>query len=126
MSRAEAQRLTWYIAGVGALATALLFARFGREQGTSAAIGVVVALANWYSLRFIVARVIEGSMRRKAVFAVLLSVKMAALLGLCFLLIHLRFVRLEGFSAGVSALVAGTLLGSFVHILGRTPAASES
>ncbi len=126
MSKSAALRLTWFILGLGVAMTAVIYALYGRAPAQSSAIGVLVALLNWYSLRYIVARVISGSLRRKAVFSVLLSVKMGALMGVVFLLIHLRLVQPVAFTAGLSALVLGSLLGSFVHVLAPPPAASES
>jgi hypothetical protein len=74
MTKSASQRLTWFIAGFGAAVTVAVYALYGRSAGQSSAIGVAVALGNWYALRFIIGRVIEGSLRRKAVFSVLLSV----------------------------------------------------
>ncbi|MFI5308260.1 MAG: hypothetical protein ACHQ53_12945 [Polyangiales bacterium] len=126
MTKSASQRLTWFILGFGVAITAAVYAVYGRAAGQSSAIGVAVALGNWYALRFIIGRVMEGSLRRKAVFSVLLSVKMGALLALCFLLIRTGLVRPVAFTAGLSALVVGALLGSFAHALFPTPTPSES
>jgi hypothetical protein len=126
MTKSASQRLTWFILGFGVVTSLAVYAIYGRAAGQSSAVGVAVALGNWYALRFIISRVMEGSLRRKAVFSVLLSVKMGALLALCFLLIRMNLVRPVAFTAGLSALVVGSLLGSFTHALfpGATPSES--
>jgi hypothetical protein len=127
MTKAAALRLTWFILGLGLVVIAVAYVLFGRVPAQSATVGVAVALANWYSLRFIVARVLVGSMRRKAAFSLVLSVKMAALMALCVLLIRTGLVQPIAFTAGISALPLGALLGSFAHVLWSPPATpSES
>jgi hypothetical protein len=116
MTRSAAARLSWFIFGLGVAATAALYATRGPVAGRSAAAGAVVALGNWYLLRFIIGRVLDGRVRRKAAFSVLLFAKMGALIGVVFALLHSGFVQPIAFTIGVSSLALGTLLGSCVHI----------
>jgi hypothetical protein len=125
MSKTAAARLTWFIFGLGLCATVVVYAVLGRTAAKSAAVGVGLALSNWYSLRFIVGRVVSGDMRSQAKFSLLLVAKMGALLGIVLVLIRSGLVQAVPFTVGLSCLVVGALLGSFVHIL-RSPAVSES
>jgi hypothetical protein len=117
MNAKVVERLTWFILGLGVAVTAAAYALHGRMAGQSAAAGAGVALGNWFLLRFILARVISGSMRSKAAFSGLLVVKMGALMGIVFVLLHNRWVDALPFTLGVSSLVVGSLLGSFAHVL---------
>lgn len=125
MSRTAVARLTWFILGFGLLTTAVVYALFGAVAAQSAGVGTVVALGNWFLLRFIVGRVVSGDVRGQAKFSLLLVAKMGALFGVVFVLIRTGLVQAVPFTAGLSSLVIGALLGSFVHTL-TTPAASES
>jgi hypothetical protein len=125
MSRTAAARLTWFVLGLGLVTIAIVYLRDGWLAAESATIGAAVALANWYLLRFIVGKVVDGDVRGQAKFSLLLVAKMAALMGLVFVLIHARLVQPVAFTAGLSSLVVGSILGSIVHVL-RGPAPNES
>jgi hypothetical protein len=120
MSKTAIARLTWFILGLGLVVTAVVYAWLGRAAAQSAAVGAGVALCNWYLLRFIVARVVSGNVRSQAKFSLLLVAKMGALMGLVLVLIRGGLVQPVAFTAGLSSLVVGALLGCFVHIL-RAP-----
>lgn len=117
MTRAAAQRLTWFILAVGAIAIAVVHVLRGAEAAQSAAVGVAVALANWFSLRFIVGRVVRGDVRTQTRFALLLVAKMAGVLGVVLALIFSGLVEPVAFTIGISSLAVGALLGSFAHVL---------
>ncbi len=121
MTRAAAQRLTWFILGLGAITIATVFAWRGPDAARSAAVGVAVALANWFSLRFIVGRVVQGDVRTQTRFALLLVVKMGAVLGVVLALIASGLVAPVPFTIGISSMALGALLGSFAHILTAQP-----
>jgi hypothetical protein len=125
MSKTAIARLTWFILGLGLVVTAVVYVWLGRAAAQSAAVGAVVALCNWYLLRVIVARVVSGNMRSQAKFSLLLVAKMGALMGLVLVLIRSGLVQPVAFTAGLSSLVVGALLGCFVHIL-RAPLATET
>jgi hypothetical protein len=125
MSRAAAERLTNFILGLGvAVAVAVYFAR-GQFAGVSAAVGVAIAVADWYLLRLIVARVVEGNIKRQAAFAFVLFIKLGALMALVFWLLHRQLVDPMAFTLGMSSLVGGVLIGSFLHILTASAVESE-
>ena len=117
MTRAAAQRLTWYILALGAIAIAAVYGLRGAAAAQSATVGVVVALANWFSLRFIVGRVVRGDVRTQTRFALLLVVKMAAVLGVVLALIVSGWVEPIAFTIGISVMALGALFGSFGHVL---------
>jgi hypothetical protein len=125
MTRAAAQRLTWFIVGLGVIAIACMQLLGGVPAAQSAAVGVAVALANWFALRFIVGKVVAGNVRTQARFALLLVVKMAAVMALCLLLVGSRLVEPIAFTVGISTLAIGGLLGSFAHIVSAQPAGGE-
>lgn len=123
MSRADSDRLTWYILGFGAVLVCTDFALQGSAAAVSATVGVMVALANWFLLRFIVGRVFDANVRRQAVFSFVLFVKLGGLIGLVFMVLHSELVLPIPFTVGVSSLPLGALLGSFAHVL--QPAVSK-
>ena len=125
MSKAALDRMTLFILGLGVAASlgALLFA--GPMKALSVATGVVVAIANWYLLRFIVGRVVGGSVRRQGAFTFVLFAKMGGLMALVFFLLRSGLFAPIPFTIGMSCLVVGALLGSFVHVLTAPPAESE-
>jgi hypothetical protein len=125
MSRTAAARLTWFILGFGLATTVLVHVLYGQDAARSAGVGAAIALANWYLLRFIVARVVSGDVRSQTKFSLLLVAKMGALFAIVFVLIRNGLVHAVPFTAGLSSLVIGALLGSFVHTL-ITEAVSES
>lgn len=125
MSRSASARLTWFIAGFGVLAIAVMQLLQGVDAAVSATAGAAVALGNWLLLRLIVDRVVGGSVRRQAGLSFLLIVKMGALIGLCYLLLRSGLVQIIPFTAGVSSLMAGAIAGSFVHVLTAKPVESE-
>lgn len=125
MTRSSSRRLTWFVLGLGVAVTCAIYLRMGQAAAGSAALGVVLALANWYLLRAIVGRAVSGQAGGQGRFAVLLMTKMIGLLGLIFLLMRSGFVQPLPFTVGLSSLALGTLLGSFVHVLSAPAAKSE-
>ena len=117
MTRAAAQRLTWYILALGAIAIAAVYGLRGAEAARSASVGVAVAVVNWFSLRFIVGRVVRGDVRTQMRFAMLLVAKMAGVLGVVLALIFSGWVEPVAFTVGISVMALGALLGSFAHVL---------
>lgn len=116
MDKRTAESMSVFIVGLGLALTVGAYGYAGGVAGRSAGIGAVIACVNWFLLRFLVGRVISGSVKVKAglVFAVLL--KMGALMGLIALLIAAGWVEPIAFVVGLSALVGGLLFGSFLYI----------
>jgi hypothetical protein len=126
MSTTLVERLTWFILGIGLVATLCAYALYGRAAGQSTAAGVALAVGNWYLMRFILGRIMTGSMRSKTLFASLLIVKMGVLMAAVFACLHTGLFQAVPFTVGVSCLVVGTLFGSFVQILTASPAKGAS
>src|SRR5262245_2261503 len=125
MSRSASARLTWFIAGFGVLAIAIMAALRGVDGAVSATAGSAVALGNWFLLRLIVDRVVGGTVRKQVGLSFLLITKMGALIAMVFLLLRSGLVQVIPFTAGVSSLMAGAIVGSFVHVLTAKPVESE-
>jgi hypothetical protein len=126
MSTTVVERLTWYILGIGLCAMLGAYALHGRMAGQSTAAGVALAIANWYALRFLLRRIMTGSVRSKTLFAALLMLKMGVLMAAVFACLHTGLFEPVAFTVGVSCLVVGTLFGSFVQVLTATPAKGAS
>ena len=126
MSTTVVERLTWYILGLGLIASLCAYAIYGRSAGQSTAAGVTLALGNWYLMRFILGRIMNGSMRSKTMFGALLIAKMGVLMAAVFACLHTGLFEPVAFTVGVSCLVVGTLLGSFVQVLTASPAKGAS
>ncbi|MGD8858656.1 MAG: hypothetical protein PVI30_01500 [Myxococcales bacterium] len=124
MNRAVAERLTWVIAGLGLVTTLGMIPLWGVAAARSTLVGAVLGVANWVALRYIVARVVGGSVQRQAGFMFVLMLKMGALAALCFLLIRAQVVSPLPFLIGLSTLVVGAIGGSLVQIL-NAPEQSE-
>jgi hypothetical protein len=122
MSRSAVERVTWFILGLGAAATIAAYAMGGRHAAASAAAGAAVAVANWLLLRFIVSRVVSGTVKNQAAFSFVLVAKMGALMGIIFVVLRSGLVQSIPFTVGVSTLVVGSLVGSLVSVL-TAPAA---
>ena len=125
MTREASARLTWFIAGLGLLATLGLSLAYGVQAGASGALGAAVALANWFALRVLVDRIVGGSVKQQAGVALLLIGKMGGLMALAFVLLKSGWVQILPFTVGVSSLMAGALLGSLVHVLTAPAVESE-
>jgi hypothetical protein len=116
VNRSTVEHMAVYIAGLGALAALATYFVAGSWMGASAAIGAVLAIANWHLYRWIVGRVTRGSVRQQSALMLLLVVKMGALMALVYFLISRHFVEPIGFMIGISALAVGMVAGS-VHYL---------
>jgi hypothetical protein len=125
MTRAATERLTGYILALAVFAAVLLYLVSGERAGLSAAIGGGIAVANWLMLRFIVGRVVDGNVKRQLAFSFVTCVKLGGLLAVCYWLLRSAIVEPIPFILGLSALVSGPLLGSFVHILTASAVESE-
>jgi hypothetical protein len=117
MTRAAAERLTWFIAALGAVVSVAVTATQGAWAGASSAAGVAIALANWLALKLLVDRLLGGSIQRQAGLAIVLIAKMGAFMGAIFFLLQRGWVQPIPFTLGVSTLMAGPLLGSLLHVL---------
>jgi len=125
MSSELAHRLSAYVIAFGVLFTAIAVFAAGMSVAWSVGVGGAVATANWYLLKWIVTRVVDGGTTGKGGFLALLFTKMGALMGGVYALLALGVVSPLPFALGMSALVAGLLTGSFLFIIGQGSMESE-
>jgi hypothetical protein len=109
---APTDRIAPVVAALGATAAALAFAIGGMSVGIGATVGAVVGLGNWLVLRRVTLKIISSTDEKKAPYALLLVGKLAALLGLVWVLLAVLHVHPAGFVVGTGGLVLGTLYGS--------------
>lgn len=105
-----------FIVGLGIALTVGTYAFVGTEAGRSTAIGAVLALVNWFLLRFLVNRIMGGSPKAKAGLTFLVLAKMGGLMGLIAFMIAAGWVQPIAFVVGMSSLAGGLLFGSFLYI----------
>lgn len=116
MDKQTAERMQVMVIGLGVVITLGVYGVSGMEAGRSAAVGALLASVNWFLLRFLVGRIASSSMRSKPLLTFLVLLKMGALMGLTALVIASGWVQPIAFVVGLSSLVAGLLLGSFLYI----------
>jgi hypothetical protein len=95
----------------GAVATSATLVLGGRAMGVAAAVGATLAAANWLAIRWIVSRVLSGDARTRAALLSLLGAKMGLLGAVVYLCLGPLGLDPAGLGAGLSALVAGIVLG---------------
>ena len=105
-------RMTLHIALSGAVLTALVYFLVGPASGGGALVGATVAVLNWLALRWLLARIMRGTDRKRIGVSLLLVGKMAVLMAVCWMLIAHLDVDALGFIVGISALFIGLALGS--------------
>lgn len=115
------RQMTWYIAGACAVLTGLTFALAGSWMGFGALVGGLVAIGNWYGMRWLGERLLRANDRGKMVWGTLLAIKMGAILGVVWMILATGWVDPIGFAVGMSGFVLG-ILGGTLH-LASSPAA---
>lgn len=127
MNKIATNRITISIVGLGILLAAVTYGVAGIYSGGSAAVGAIIAVANFYLFGWIADQVVKGSVRKRTGLMFLLVVKMGALMALIYFLISRHWIEPIGFMVGISALVIGVIVGS-IHYLyrGDNSAGSES
>ncbi len=111
--RTTINRITLYVVGASVALTIVMFAVGGVAMGVGAAVGGAVAIANWLAMRWVGQRLLVASDRGRLVWGTLLALKMAALMGIVWLILSTGMVDPMGFTVGLSGLVLGALLGAF-------------
>lgn len=113
LDRRMLRRITLYIVGASALLTLATLVFGGVTMGLGAAVGGLVAVANWLAMRWVGQRLMVANDKGRMVWSVLLAVKMAALLGIVALILSTGLVDPTGFTVGLSGLVLGALAGAY-------------
>jgi len=126
MNKTSADRLSYYVMALGLITVLAIYGAMGLDAAKSTLVGVLVGLANWYILRFIVGRMLSGGGQKSQLAAAgLLFFKMGLLMGGLFLLLRTGLVQLIPFTVGVSTLAVGVLAGGLIQSL-TAPRAAES
>lgn len=117
------RHMTWFIAAASAVLTGLTFLLAGPWMGFGALVGGVVAVGNWYGMRWLGERLLRASDRGRMVWGTLLAVKMGAVLLVVWAILATGWVDPMGFAIGMSGFVLGILGGTF-HLAASSPAPS--
>jgi hypothetical protein len=125
MTRADADRMTACIAALGVLLAVLAGVGMGLRAGYSAAAGAALALGDFWVLKRIAARVVDGGVANRGAFMFLAFFKFGVLMLLIGALLRFELVAPLPFLLGLSSLMGGVLLGAFLTILAG-PSAVES
>lgn len=127
MNKIVADRMTYYVVGLGLIAVVAVYGVMGAQAAVSAAIGVAVGLVNWFIQKFIVGRLLlsKGSQKSQLGAAALLFLKMGLLMGGLFVLLRSGLVQLIPFTVGISTLVLGVIAGGLIQSL-TAPRAAEN
>ena len=118
MTKTAADRMSYYVMALGLVTVLVVYGAMGLHAAKSCGVGVLVGLVNWYLLRFIVGRMLSAAGPRSQLgAAALLFFKMGLLMAGLFLLLRTGLVELIPFTAGVSTLVVGVLVGGLIQSL---------
>ena len=111
MKRELHERITQVVAISGAALTVLAFTLWGVRGGLGAFAGALVAMANWGVIRWVSIRITDQHVQRKNKLFLLLGLKTAGLMALCWILLAKVGLDPKGFMIGIGALVAGIVIG---------------
>jgi hypothetical protein len=126
MNKIAADRMTYYVVGLGLIAVVAVYALMGGAAAGSTAIGVAVGLLNWFIQKFIVGRLLSGGGQKSQLAAsALLFLKMGLLMAGLFVLLRSGLVQLIPFTVGISTLVVGVIAGGLIQSLTAPPAAEH-
>jgi hypothetical protein len=117
MNKIAADRMTYFVVALGLIAMGTVYVWMGSEAAISTAIGVAVALLNWFIQKFIVGRMLSGRQKSQLGAAGLLFLKMGLLMAGLFVLLRSGFVQLIPFTVGFSTLVVGVIAGGLIQSL---------
>lgn len=114
-------RVTPVIAIAGVLITAGCHLFGGWHVALGSLGGVVLALANWQSIKWVARRIATGGTPRRAAVTMVLGLKLAALAACVYIALQVFRLDAIGLCAGLSSLVVGLLVAT----LGAQAAAVE-
>jgi hypothetical protein len=100
------QRMTRPLLLIAASVVCLAFALWGQQRGVAAAVGAVLSLANWFALRWLVARMFDGQSNRAAL-GIMLMAKIGVLIGVVYVLISRVQLDPIGLAFGLGVLFVG-------------------
>lgn len=105
--------------------TALAFVLGGVTVGVGAVVGGTVAVLDAFAMVWLAERMLEGAAAMRGFAAVLLGVKLVAVLAICWALMARWGVDPIGFAVGLSAIVVGVLYAGIVYASSEMQTAGE-
>jgi len=111
MSPELSERITQVVAFAGVALIAVSFAFWGGPGALGAFAGALVAMANWGVIRWVALRVTGRHVQSSGRLYLLLGLKTAALMGVCWILLTQVAIHPKGFMIGIGALVIGIVVG---------------
>jgi hypothetical protein len=118
------QRMNKPLLTLAAILVLAAYGLWGAERGLAALAGVIVGLGNWFSLGWLMGRLVLAQSAQRAVISLLLVAKIGLLMAIVFVL--MRHLRLDaiGLLWGLSVLFLGPVVR--VLLVGTsTPVARE-
>ena len=104
------ERITQVIVLSGVALVVLGFTLWGAQGALGAFAGALVAMANWGVIRWVSLRITGLPEQSRGRLFLLLGLKTAALMGVCWLLLTEVAVHPKGFMIGIGALVIGIVV----------------
>ena len=104
------ERITQVIVLSGVALVVLGFTLWGAQGALGAFAGALVAMANWGVIRWVSLRITGQHVQSRGRLFLLLGLKTAALMGVCWLLLTEVAVHPKGFMIGIGALVIGIVV----------------
>jgi uncharacterized protein involved in response to NO len=113
------QRLTRPLLTLAAILVSTAFALWGSDRGVAALAGAVVGVANWFSLSWLMGRLVLAKQAQRAAISLLLVAKIGLLMAIVYVLV--RHLRLDavGLLWGLSVLFLGPVVS--VLLVGTEP-----
>ena len=120
------QRLNRPLLTLAAIMVSAAFALWGSDRGLAALAGAVVGVANWFSLSWLMGRLVLAQRAQRAVISLLLVGKIGLLMAIVFVL--LRHLRLDavGLLWGLSVLFLGPVVSVLLVGTGSPVAREEN
>ena len=106
-------RMTFYVGAASAVLAVVGFLVGGVWTGFGALVGGAFGIANWLLLRWVGGQIVKANDRGKAVWGIILTVKLTAGLGVVWGILSTGWVDPTGFAIGMGGLVLGALAGAF-------------
>lgn len=118
------QRMNKPLLTLAAILVSAAYGLWGAERGLAAFAGAIVGLANWFSLSWLMGRLVLAQTAQRAVISLLLVAKIGLLMAIVFVL--MRHLRLDaiGLLWGLSVLFLGPVV-SVLLVGTSTPVVRE-
>lgn len=107
-------RISRTLFALAAAVSALAFVNGGVDRGLAACLGAGLSLANWFALRWLGARIMQGQGALRALVSMLLVGKIGLLVAIVFVLVNTLGLDPIGLCLGLSVLFFGPVLGALL------------